>query len=100
GSAPVAGPRSGRVLRPRGTDAAARIGGADPPPAQSEARDRRRPADDGGRSYPARRPGRGGGAPALLRARLPDLGAPVGEAGRGSEPRAARDRLRPPLGRI
>ena len=43
--------------------------------------------------------GRGGSAPALRRARLPHLRPALGAPRRGSEPRAARDCLRPSLRR-
>ena len=90
---------AGRVLRARGARAARAVGRARPRAAQPAARARRRAPDDGRRAHAALRRRRRRGAAALRRARLRRRRPALGAARRGAEPRPARDRLRPPLGR-
>ena len=92
-------PRAGRVLRARGARAARALGEPRPAAAQPAPRARRAAADDGGRPHAARRRRRRRGAPPLRQARL-RAAVPALRAGRRvAEPRPARDRLRPALGR-
>ena len=67
--------------------------------AQPAPRARRRAADDGRRPHAALGRCRGRARAPSRRARLPHAGAALGAAGRGAEPRPARDRLRPALRR-
>ena len=97
---PRARPGAGGVLRARRPDAADALGRADPAAAQPESR---RSAASCSR-WSTRRTrlaqrGRGGGAAALRRARLPHLRPALGASRRGAEPRPARDCLRPSLRR-